>query len=188
MASDSRADLSQAEGTQRRLRLDGGVGVLLSSDLMHLLPSTSELGRGVAFPYLHPRWAPVGLPRDGNSAHGWSSCLLPAQSSPNTWHLTPPAPKSWSTEHNRPSNELRMCLHPCCEDLTLTCLHCCPCCFPSTLSAGLEYPPIGSSPNSARLAPAGAPRPRGLLQQLFCHQEVSPICAPRCLESSKGTH
>lgn len=187
MASDSRAVFSQAEGTQRRLRLDRGVGALLSSDLMHVPPSTSELGRSVAFPYLHPRWAPVGLPRDGNSAHGRSGCLLPAQNSPNTCHLTPPSPKSWSTEPNRASKELRVCLQPCCEDLTLTCLHCCLCCFPSTLSAGLEHPPIGSSPNSAGLAPAGDPRPRGLLQQPFCRQGVSPICAPRYLESSKGT-
>lgn len=150
--SHSRAVSSQTRHTQRRLRLDRGVGVLLNSDLLRLLPITQSSGE-VWFSHT---CIPNGYlsVKDGHSAHGWSSCFLPAQSSPNPCHLTPPAPKSWSTEAKRGSTGIRVCLHFYSENRA------------SALPTG-AFPALvhwSQASTSWFIPPAGALRPRGLLQ------------------------
>lgn len=69
-----------------------------------------------------------------------------------------------------------------------SCLCCCHCWLSRAQPTGLKAWPLGSSPSSTRLAPAGAPGLRELHQQHFSCQEAGIICALRCLEPRRGAH
>ena len=139
--SHSRAVSSQTRHTQRRLRLDRGVGVLLSSDLLASCPSPQSSGE---LRFSHT-CTPDGCSsvKDGHSAHSWFSYLLPAQSSPNPCHLTPLLlnPGPWKLREP-PQGSERACI-----SVLRTALLLFPLGLSQCLSAGLKPPPVGSSPH-----------------------------------------
>lgn len=115
------------------------------------------------------------------------SCSLAARESPSTCCLTVHAPKSWPTESQRAPQRDQHAYSSHSEDWSQL-----PPLLPLLASraqpTGLKAWPLGSSPSSTRLAPAGAPGLRGLRQQRFSCQEAGIICALRCLEPRKGAH